>query len=117
MGAQIAAKRRAKKTKAAAGRSIDIEEREPRHTQAQMAAFQPINSAVLSVALNGTEVRLYVSWKRDYKYHMASVENFLLHWLDHCLEFHKYVQNIIDWERNERLQSIQRSLDTPVEMR
>ena len=46
---------------------------------------------------------------------MASVENFLLHRPDHYLEFQKHVQNIIDWGKNERLQSIQEALDTLVE--
>ena len=66
------------------------------------------------MAFNGTEARLYVSWKDDVlnKYYMASVENFLIHRPDHYLEFQKYVLNIVDWGKGKRLQSIRNALDT-----
>ena len=56
-----------------------------------------IGSAVFSVAMNGTEARLYISWKHDdLDYYMRKVESFLLQKPNDYLEFRKYVRNIID---------------------
>jgi hypothetical protein len=56
-----------------------------------------INSAAFSVAISGTDARLYISWKHDeLNYYVQKVESFLLQRFDHYLEFYKYVQNIID---------------------
>ncbi|KAM3071601.1 hypothetical protein ACMFMG_009477 [Clarireedia jacksonii] len=78
--------------------------------------IQPIDSAVFSIAMNGTEARLYISWKHDeLNYYMRNVESFLLHRPDHYLEFRKYVRNIIDWGKDKRLQKIRDSLDILLE--
>ena len=89
------------------GAQISTEEEEGK-------TFQPIDHTIFSAAFNGTEARLYVSWKDDVlnKYYMASMENFLIHRPDHYLEFQKYVLNIVDWGRGQRLQSIRDALDT-----
>ncbi|KAL7919213.1 hypothetical protein ACQKWADRAFT_302048 [Trichoderma austrokoningii] len=71
-----------------------------------------INSAAFSIAMNGTEARLYVSWKHNEQdYYMANVRNFLLQDPKHYIEFRKYVRNIIDWGRGLRLEEIRKSLD------
>ncbi|KAH8910561.1 hypothetical protein BR93DRAFT_923259 [Coniochaeta sp. PMI_546] len=50
--------------------------------------------------MNGTEARLYISWKQtELDYHMASVKSFLLQDPQHYVEFRMYVLNIVDWER------------------
>ncbi|KAI1119947.1 hypothetical protein F5Y10DRAFT_259327 [Nemania abortiva] len=75
-----------------------------------------INSAAFSIAMNGTEARLYVSWKHDkHRYYMKSVESFLLQRPEHYLEFRKYVLNIINWGKNKRLAEIRNSLDILLE--
>lgn len=39
----------------------------------------PIDSATFSIAMNGTEARLYISWKHsELDYYMRDVESFLL---------------------------------------
>jgi len=71
----------------------------------------PIDSAAFSVAMSGTEARLYISWKHDeLKYYMANVESFLLQDPEHYLKFRKYVRNIIDWGKDKRLKEIRDSL-------
>jgi hypothetical protein len=66
--------------------------------------------------MNGTEAQLYISWKHDkLNYHMQGIECFLLRRPDHYLEFHKYVQNIIDCGKEARLKQIQESLDSLLE--
>jgi hypothetical protein len=71
-----------------------------------------INSAAFSIAMNGTEARLYISWKHnELSYYMANVKNFLLQEPEHFLEFRKYALNIIDWGKGRRLKEIQDSLD------
>ncbi|KAF2456097.1 hypothetical protein BDY21DRAFT_347885 [Lineolata rhizophorae] len=75
-----------------------------------------INSAAFSIAMRGTEARLYISWKHDeLRYYTANVESFLLQRPNDYLEFRKYVLNIIDWGKGERLNKIRFSLDTLLE--
>lgn len=72
-----------------------------------------VNSAAFSIAMNGTEARLYVSWKHnDLAYHTQKVKSFLLQETEQYLEFHKYVRNIIDWGNGTRLNEIRKSLDS-----
>ncbi|RSM06288.1 hypothetical protein CDV31_009225 [Fusarium ambrosium] len=67
------------------------------------------------VAMNGTEARLFISWKQQDLFNVQNVRSFALQEPDHFIEFRKYVRNIIDWGRDERLQSIQAALDTLIE--
>ncbi|MCJ1462007.1 hypothetical protein MMC07_000607 [Pseudocyphellaria aurata] len=74
--------------------------------------IQPINSAIFSVAMNGTEARLYISWKQDeLTYYLQDVDSFLLQRPNDYLQFRKYVRNIFDWGNNRRLVEIRDSLD------
>ncbi|KAH7322494.1 hypothetical protein B0I35DRAFT_476442 [Stachybotrys elegans] len=75
-----------------------------------------ISSAAFSIATNGTEARLYISWKHDkQEYRMANVDSFLLQDPEHYIKFRNYVRNIIGWGREERLEGIRKSLDTLLE--
>lgn len=78
--------------------------------------IQSINSAAFSIAMSGTEARLYISWKHnELDYYMANVRSFLLQEPEHYIEFRKYVRNIIDWGRGGRLEEIRKSLDSLLE--
>ncbi|KAG9234214.1 hypothetical protein BJ875DRAFT_534914 [Amylocarpus encephaloides] len=66
---------------------------------------QPINSAASSIVMNGTEVRLYISWKHDeLKNYTRKVDSFLLQKPKDYVEFRKYVLNIIDWGKDDLLE-------------
>jgi hypothetical protein len=66
--------------------------------------------------MNGTEARLYISWKHDeLDYYMQKIDSFLLQKPKDYLEFRKYVRNIVDWGKNKRLNKIRDSLDTLLE--
>lgn len=81
-------------------------------TQCKSDEIQPINSAVFSIAMNGTEARLYISWKHSERdFYMQKIDSFLLQNPQHYLEFRKYVRNIIDWGKDRRLNEIRNSLD------
>ncbi|KAK0625092.1 hypothetical protein B0T17DRAFT_654884 [Bombardia bombarda] len=59
-----------------------------------------VDSTAFSIAMNGTEARLYVSWKHsDLDYYMQKVDSFLLQKPRDYIEFRKHVKNIIDWGR------------------
>ncbi|KAM5368303.1 hypothetical protein ACJZ2D_009571 [Fusarium nematophilum] len=74
-------------------------------------AVQLIDSAAFSLATNGSEARLYVTWKPDeFTYHMAMIRSFLLQDAEHYLKLRKYVLNIMDWGRGRRLAEIRKSL-------
>ncbi len=72
-----------------------------------------IESAAFSIAMNGTEARLYITWKHsEDDYYMRKFAGFLLQQPDQHLEFRKHVKNIIDWGRGARLEGIREALDS-----
>ncbi|TGJ78378.1 hypothetical protein E0Z10_g10387 [Xylaria hypoxylon] len=78
--------------------------------------IKPVDSTAFSIAMNGTEARLYVSWKHsDLDYCMQKVKSFLLQDPEHYIKFRKHVKNIIDWGKDKRLKEIRESLDTLLE--
>ena len=75
--------------------------------------IRPFDSAVFSIAMNGTQARLYISWKHnELDYYMASIDNFQLQKAEDYLEFRRWVLNIIDWGKNQRLKEICDALDS-----
>ncbi|KAK0624759.1 hypothetical protein B0T17DRAFT_590603 [Bombardia bombarda] len=78
--------------------------------------IQTIDGVAFSIAMSGTEARLYVSWKHnEIEYYMANVDCFLLQKPDQYIAFRKHVRNIIDWGRDRRLNEIRDSLDNLLE--
>jgi hypothetical protein len=78
--------------------------------------LQPIDSTAFSIAMSGTEARLYISWKHDeLNYYTQKVDSFLLQSPEHYLRFRKYVWNIFDWGKDKRLKEIRDSLDSLLE--
>ena len=66
--------------------------------------------------MNGTEARLYISWKHnELDYYTRKVKSFSLQDPEHYIEFRKHVRNIIDWGKGTRLKEIRNSLDTLLE--
>ncbi|KAG9236262.1 hypothetical protein BJ875DRAFT_503484 [Amylocarpus encephaloides] len=77
---------------------------------------QPIDSAAFSIAMSGTEARLYISWKHnELDYYMRKVKSFSLQEPEQYVEFRKHVRNIIDWGKDWRLKEIRKSLDSLLE--
>ncbi|KAI9675861.1 MAG: hypothetical protein M1822_008870 [Bathelium mastoideum] len=75
-----------------------------------------VNSSAFNIAMHGTEARLYVSWKHnELDYYMRKVTSFLLQKPEDYLEFRKYVRNIIDWGKDERLKEIRDALNSVLE--
>jgi len=88
--------------------------RQLRHYKSEKV--QPINSAAFSIAMSGTEARLYISWKHnELDYYMRKVRSFALQRPKDYVEFRKHVRNIIDWGEDKRLKQIQESLDNLLE--
>jgi hypothetical protein len=84
--------------------------------QCKSKKIQPIDSATFSIAMSGTEARLYVSWKHtELDYYMKHVDSFLLQKPRDHIEFRKHALNIIDWGKDERLNKIRDSLDSLLE--
>ena len=74
---------------------------------------RPISSAAFSIAMSGSEARLYISWKQnEVDYYMTTIDSFLLQKPKDYLDFRKYVLNIIDWGGGRRLDEIRSSLNT-----
>lgn len=84
--------------------------------QCKSDEVQPITSAAFSVAMSGTEARLYISWKNnELDYYTRKVKSFLLQEPEHYVEFRKYVLNILDWGKDKRLNEIRDSLSRLLE--
>lgn len=80
--------------------------------QLNSGEVRPIDSAAFSIAMNGTEARLHITWKHnETHYYMAQVKGFLLQDPSQYIKFRKYVRNIIDWGNDRRLNEIRVSLD------
>jgi hypothetical protein len=96
---------------------VNIAERLNRRLrQCKSDKVQAIDSAAFSISMNGTEARLYISWKHnDLDYYMRKVDSFLLQKPKDFVEFRKYVRNIIDWGKDKRLKEIRDSLDSLLE--
>ncbi|PQE19900.1 hypothetical protein CJF31_00006404 [Rutstroemia sp. NJR-2017a BVV2] len=73
--------------------------------------IQLLEAAAFSIAMSGTEARLYVTWKKDDSYYVQKVRGFLLQDPEHYQLFYKYVHNIVDWGRGERLDDIRKAFD------
>ncbi|KAM7204975.1 hypothetical protein V8F33_001216 [Rhypophila sp. PSN 637] len=85
-------------------------------TRCKSKVVQPINSAAFSIAMSGTEARLYILWKyNELDYYMKNVDSFLLQKPKDYLEFRKYVRNILDWGKDKRLNEIRDLLDSFLE--
>jgi hypothetical protein len=84
--------------------------------QCKSEKVQPIDSAAFSIAMSGTEARLYVSWKHtELDYYLKHVDSFLLQKPRDHIEFRKHALNIIDWGKDERLNKIRDSLNSLLE--
>jgi hypothetical protein len=84
---------------------VNIAERLNRQLgQCKSDTVHSIDSSAFSIAMNGTEARLYVSWKHDeLDYYMTNIDSFLLQKPKDYIELRKYVRNIIDWGKGNRL--------------
>lgn len=93
---------------------VNIAERLNRQLKAcKNSRVKLIDSTAFSIAMNGTEARLYVSWKHsDLDYYMQKVDSFLLQKPQDYIEFRKHVKNILEWGKDTRLKEIRESLDT-----
>ena len=71
-----------------------------------------LNTTVFSIAMNGTEARLYVTWKQEkIRFLTRKIDSFLLQDPDHYVRFHKIVHSIIRWGKGRRFDAIRNSLD------
>ena len=80
-----------------------LSERAPGHS---------VSNASFSIAINGTEARLHVTWKEGTNFYMQKVDGFLLQSPAMFSLLHRYIDNIMDRGLGVRLESIQKALDT-----
>ncbi|CAG9987776.1 unnamed protein product [Clonostachys byssicola] len=70
-------------------------------------ALQPV---VFSIASNGTETRLFATYAEQEYFTMYFVNGFLLYDATSRATLHSYIQHIVDWGANKRLQTIKSAL-------
>ncbi|KAJ4315358.1 hypothetical protein N0V84_008434 [Fusarium piperis] len=72
-----------------------------------------VNSAAFSIAMNGAVARIYVTFAFDEERdHVYKVDSFVLENPSHYRKFHRYIQSIIDWGKNERLWEIRDAIES-----
>ncbi|KAJ8127247.1 hypothetical protein O1611_g6392 [Lasiodiplodia mahajangana] len=93
--------------------SVNIAERlNQRLEQLRRKDVELVNSAAFGVVMDGTDARVYVSWKQNKTdFYMQCVEYLAVQNPSHYLLFRRYIRNIIGWGMGERLQVIRKSLD------
>ena len=75
-----------------------------------------LDSTVFSIAMNGTEARLYVTWKQENtRFLTRKIDSFLLQDPDHYVRFYKIVHSIIRWGKGKRFDAIQNALEMFIE--
>ncbi len=71
-----------------------------------------VDSTAFSVATNGCETRLYVSWKQgDLDFHTGIAGHYILQDPEHFVRFRRHIRNVLDWGRDNRLATVKRALD------
>ncbi|RSL99156.1 hypothetical protein CDV31_012334 [Fusarium ambrosium] len=74
--------------------------------------FTIVNSAAFSIAMNGAVARIYVTFAFDEtRDHVYKVDSFVLENPSHYRKFHRFIQSIIDWGKNERLREIRDAIE------
>ncbi|KAL1893584.1 hypothetical protein Sste5346_006415 [Sporothrix stenoceras] len=75
-----------------------------------------VDSTAFSIAMNGNEARMYVSWKQDeLNYYTTNIDCYALRRPDEYRRFRRMVRNVVDWGRNDRLKGIKKGLDQLLE--
>ncbi|OAP54691.1 hypothetical protein AYL99_11139 [Fonsecaea erecta] len=76
------------------------------------STLQPVDTTVFSIAMSGSEARLFVSWKEgDGQYITQQIEGLAVCRPDHYVRLHRFVRNVIDWGTGSRLAQIGAVLD------
>ncbi|CAM1510899.1 Fc.00g084120.m01.CDS01 [Cosmosporella sp. VM-42] len=74
-------------------------------------AVRQIDSSTFSIAMTGTEARLFISWKHDdLKYYTSMVQSYALLEPEQYINFRRHIRNILDWGKDKRLKAIRESL-------
>lgn len=69
-----------------------------------------------SIAMSQNEARIYVTWKtKELQYHVQKAAVFYIVRPEEYQLFRRYVKNILDWGKGQRLQDIKKALDTILE--
>ena len=64
-----------------------------------------------SISMNGTEARLYITWKEGSEYRTVKIDSFLLQKRRDYVELQRNIKNIFDWGKGDRLSRIKANLE------
>ncbi|KAN0068852.1 hypothetical protein V8E54_013021 [Elaphomyces granulatus] len=90
--------------------SVNIIECLNRRLRMKLTESHRLNSAAFTLAMSGTEARLFISWQAyDQRYFVQKIRSFALQEASQFLQFRAYVLNIIAWGTDTRLQEIRKA--------
>jgi len=72
----------------------------------------PHETMTFSISMNGTEARLYITWKEGSEYRTVKIDSFLLQKRRDYLELQRNIKNIFDWGKEDRLSRIKANFDS-----
>jgi hypothetical protein len=62
-----------------------------------LPTVSPVDTTVFGIAMNGSEARLFVSWKEDEKYYMQQIKALLVQEPEQYLLLRRFVRNVLEW--------------------
>jgi hypothetical protein len=76
-----------------------------------LSTVSPVDTTVFSIAMNGTEVRLFASWKEPGGFYTQQIGEFLVSRPQEFIQFRRFVRNILEWGKDHRRPQIAAALD------
>jgi hypothetical protein len=76
-----------------------------------LATVSPVDTTVFSIAMNGTEVRLFASWREFGEFYTQQIGEFLVSRPQEFIQFRRFVRNVLEWGKDYRRPQIAAALD------
>jgi hypothetical protein len=80
-------------------------------------AMSAMETAVFSVVMDGSQARLFVSWKEGGKYYTQLIKWLLVNDPEHHLQLRRFVRNVLAWGKGRRLAQLGAALDALMKAR
>jgi hypothetical protein len=68
----------------------------------QLSTISPVDTVAFSIAMNGSEARLFISWKEGEGYYTQQIKGLLVQEPEHYLLLRRFVRNVLEWGKDHR---------------
>jgi hypothetical protein len=70
--------------------------------QHPLSTISPVDTVAFSIAMNGSEARLFISWKEGEGYYTQQIKGLLVQEPEHYLLLRRFVRNVLEWGKDHR---------------